>query len=111
MTDSTSDATNLTINPTAESEIHDTPDATVPSIELPSSTIKLRHDPALVAFCQNAAFQLSSQRGFISLIDLETEYVLAEATRSVSLQDPSLTSPGDGLYIGLLTLPIACGMW
>src|ERR1700683_2219653 len=65
------------------------PSTAVPeSLELPPSASLLSHDPTLTAFAQLAAFRLDCERGFISLIDHEQQYVLAEATRSISLLNP-----------------------
>lgn len=43
-------------------------------------------DTSLTAFAQLAAFKLNCQRCFISLIDDSKQYIVAEATRSVSLE-------------------------
>lgn len=51
-----------------------------------------------------AALRLNVRRAFISLIDDETQYVLAEATRTLSLQDDSVHDEGDGLHFGICTV-------
>ena len=79
-------------------------------LELPPGTSKLKQDPTLTAFAQLAAFRLESERSFISLIDHENQYILAEATRSVSLQNPEKSLPGDELFAGAVKLPAAWGL-
>ncbi|KAE9374282.1 hypothetical protein N431DRAFT_371753 [Stipitochalara longipes BDJ] len=79
-------------------------------LELPPGTSKLRQDPTLTAFTQLAAFRLDTERSFISLIDHEHQYILAEATRSVSLQNPEKCLPGDELFVGAVKLPAAWGL-
>lgn len=46
----------------------------------------------------------------ISLIDRQTQHVIAEATRSLSLQDQSVHDEGDGLWVGVQTLPSTAGV-
>ncbi|KUJ11665.1 uncharacterized protein LY89DRAFT_229246 [Mollisia scopiformis] len=49
-------------------------------------------------------------RAIMSLIDHEHQYVLAEATRSVSLYDPKKTEQGDELWVGSVQLPLKWGI-
>jgi len=79
-------------------------------LELPPGTLKLKQDPTLTAFTQLAAFRLECERSFISLIDHEHQYILAEATRSVSLHNPEKCLPGDELFVGAVKLPAAWGL-
>ena len=55
-------------------------------------------DPSLIAFAQNVAFRLSVRRCMISLIDIDHQYVLAEATRSHSRANPN-GRPGDEIWL------------
>lgn len=86
------------------------PIPSTPAIDWPEDTAHttLRHDPTLTAFAQLGAFRLNVPRAVISLIDHEYQWVVAEATRSVSLRDPNKTDPGDELFCGTVRLPAAC---
>ncbi|KAF8862084.1 hypothetical protein BDZ45DRAFT_799469 [Acephala macrosclerotiorum] len=83
-----------------------------PSIDWPEDTdhTSLRHDPTLTAFAQLGAFRLNVPRAIISLIDHEYQWVVAEATRSVSLQDPTKMDPGDELWCGTIRVPQNWGL-
>jgi hypothetical protein len=70
----------------------------------------LYHDPTLTAFAQLAAFKLQCNRAIISLIDSNTQYILSEATKSVSLKSPHSADSGDGLFLGARFLDRAWGM-
>jgi hypothetical protein len=52
-------------------------------------------DRSLTAFAQLAALRLDTRRAMVSLIDSHRQYILAEATRTVSLFSPSTESPED----------------
>lgn len=66
----------------------------------PTDSQLLSHDPTLTAFAQLGAFRLNCERSFISLMDYDNQYILAEATRSVSLQSPEQCDEGDEVYLG-----------
>jgi GAF domain-containing protein len=68
-------------------------------------------DTSLTAFAQLSALKLNCQRSFISLIDHETQYIIAEATRTVSLETGE-TDAGtdDAIYLGATTLGIFWGV-
>ncbi|PVH73765.1 hypothetical protein DL98DRAFT_468841 [Cadophora sp. DSE1049] len=68
--------------------------------EAPEETKRLVHDSTLTAFAQLGAFRLDCQRSFISLMDHDNQYILAEATRSVSLHKLDECAPGDEVYLG-----------
>jgi hypothetical protein len=55
-------------------------------------------DRALTAFAQLAALRLDTRRAMVSLIDSNRQYILAEATRTVSLFSPSAEHPGDEVW-------------
>jgi hypothetical protein len=82
----------------------------VPQDDPPDDTQLLAHDPTLTAFAQLGAFRLNCQRSFISLMDHEHQYILAEATRSVSLNSPEQTAPGDEVYLGARILDMMWGV-
>jgi signal transduction histidine kinase/ActR/RegA family two-component response regulator len=59
----------------------------------------------LTATTQNGALRMNCDRAFISLIDSSTQYILAEATRSISLRDStSFANPQDALFLGVQSL-------
>ena len=70
----------------------------------------LAHDPTLTAFAQLGCFRLDCERSFISLMDHDTQYIIAEATRSVSLNDPEKSEEGDNLYLGARMLDLVWGV-
>ncbi|PGH29791.1 hypothetical protein GX50_07462 [[Emmonsia] crescens] len=62
-------------------------------------------DTALTAFAQLGALRLNARRATISLFDRCYQHILAEATRTLSLQDDTLHEPGDQLWLGCAVLP------
>lgn len=67
-------------------------------------------DPALTAFAQLGALKLGCDRAFISILDRDTQYILAEGTRSISLEDKDLHDENDAIYLGRQVLPIYWGV-
>lgn len=67
-------------------------------------------DTALLAFAQLVAFRLGYRRSFVSLLSTNTEYVLAEATRTMSFQYASVTVEEDRPWIGTCTFPRTDGL-
>ncbi|KAL1652334.1 hypothetical protein SLS58_000461 [Diplodia intermedia] len=57
-------------------------------------------DKALTAFAQLAALRLSVRRAMVSLIDAQQQYILAEATKTLSLVDDLRHGPGDNIWLG-----------
>ncbi|OTA07403.1 histidine kinase class I, M27Mp [Trichoderma parareesei] len=71
-------------------------------IALPSSELMPSQDLVLTALAQLAVFQTGTERAFISLFDVEHQYFVAEATRTL------LTSPDDvdlGLWMVGTAIP------
>ncbi|KAF2724946.1 hypothetical protein K431DRAFT_261303 [Polychaeton citri CBS 116435] len=62
-------------------------------------------DKALTAFCQLAALRLQTKRALLFFFDKENAYVLAEATKSISLQDDSDHDIEDSLWLGHTVIP------
>jgi GAF domain-containing protein len=62
-------------------------------------------DKALTAFVQLAALRLRARRSMLFFFDQSYAYVLAEATRSLSLQDDSRHTAGDSLWLGTSKIP------
>ncbi|KAK4977424.1 hypothetical protein LTR66_010712 [Elasticomyces elasticus] len=71
----------------------------------PSSTPTSSTDVALTAFAQLAALRLNARRAFISCFDHRNQYILAEATRTLSLQKDSVHDGDDALWLGATTVP------
>ncbi|KAG9668370.1 hypothetical protein KCU99_g8096, partial [Aureobasidium melanogenum] len=61
-------------------------------------------DTTLTAFAQLAALRLNVRRAMVSLIDSKHQYVLAEATRTLSLVDDTRHAENDALWLGTTSL-------
>lgn len=57
-------------------------------------------DTALTAFCQLTSWRTGAQRAMISVIDAETQYFIAESTKTVDLVDVNRYDPGDEIWMG-----------
>lgn len=57
-------------------------------------------DKALTAFAQLGCLRLNAKRGVVTLFDSTKQYIIAEATKSLSLMDDSQHAPGDELWFG-----------
>ncbi|KAJ5569003.1 CheY-like superfamily [Penicillium hetheringtonii] len=74
---------------------------------LSTSTVKSSPNLVLTALTQLVAVKLGVQRAIISLIDRETLYVVAEASRSLHLgNSDSYDDDGDGLWMGCTRGPV-----
>ncbi|KAG0648199.1 Autoinducer 2 sensor kinase phosphatase [Hyphodiscus hymeniophilus] len=80
------------------------------SDQVPDDPQLLSHDPTLTAFAQLGAFRLDCRRSFISLMDHDNQFILAEATRSVSLSDQKVCDDGDEVYLGARVLDMVWGV-
>ena len=67
-------------------------------------------DTALTAFAQLAALRLDCSRALISLIDATHQYVLAESTKSLSLQSDARHNELDSLWLGSVVIPRSSGV-
>lgn len=68
-------------------------------------------DTSLTAYAQLSALKLDCQRSFISLIDHENQYIIAEATRTVSLDSGEVHGgEDDAIYLGATTIDISWGV-
>lgn len=65
---------------------------------------KSSQDKSLTAFAQLATLRLNVKRCMISLIDSTHQYVLAEATKTLSLVDDERHGPADELWLGSTVL-------
>lgn len=61
---------------------------------------KASGDKALTAFAQLAALRLDVRRSMVSLIDSTQQYILTEATRTLSLLSERRHTPGDEVWLG-----------
>lgn len=68
------------------------------------------HDTALAAFAQLAALRMGARRAFITILSSNTEYVLVEATKSMSLQSDYVANPKDENWLGTSSFPRADGL-
>jgi signal transduction histidine kinase len=57
-------------------------------------------DRSLTAFAQLATLRLDTRRAMVSLIDSSRQYILAEATRTMSLFSPTAEKPEDDVWLG-----------
>ncbi|KAH8667952.1 histidine kinase-group I protein [Tricladium varicosporioides] len=57
-------------------------------------------DTALTAFCQLVTWRTGAQRAMIGLIDAETQYFIAESTKTLDLVDAAKHAPGDDIWMG-----------
>jgi hypothetical protein len=67
-------------------------------------------DAALAAFAQLCALRLNVRRVLITLMSGNVEYVLAEATRTMSLDYDNVEDPKDALWLGTCSFPRDCGI-
>lgn len=61
---------------------------------------KTSRDRSLTAFAQLATLRLNARRAMVSLIDSHRQYILAEATRTLSLFSPTAEVPEDEVWLG-----------
>ncbi|KJX94038.1 sensor histidine kinase/response regulator like protein [Zymoseptoria brevis] len=61
-------------------------------------------DLSLTAFAQLIALRLHAKRGIISLFDKERQYIIAEATRTLSLQQDAVHDVADEIQFGASVL-------
>ncbi|KAF2089371.1 hypothetical protein K490DRAFT_36772 [Saccharata proteae CBS 121410] len=67
-------------------------------------------DKALTAFAQLAALRLRVRRAMVSLIDSNQQYILAEATKTISLISDDRHKPGDYIWLGNTVIARADGV-
>jgi hypothetical protein len=80
------------------------PDKVLPNHDDPLLFIS-SHDVALTALEQLGTPRLDIRRCMISLFDHSTQYINAEGTETLSLQDDSTHEPGDDLWLTLTPIP------
>lgn len=63
-------------------------------------------DPVLTAYAQLVAWRLDVQRSMITLIDEETQYFVAESTKTLHLDDANKHDhPDDAIWAGVSDIP------
>ncbi|KAJ5473035.1 hypothetical protein N7530_007036 [Penicillium desertorum] len=55
---------------------------------------------AMTSFAQLAALRLNAERVFIAVLDRDQQHIIAEATKSVNLNDPSIHDDDDNVWLG-----------
>ncbi|PVH80298.1 hypothetical protein DL98DRAFT_515598 [Cadophora sp. DSE1049] len=68
------------------------------------------YDSALTAYAQLGALRCNAKRGMISVVDQRSQYIIAEGTKTLSLQDGSVIDHDDQLWFGLRTIPRQMGI-
>jgi hypothetical protein len=66
----------------------------------PETLILGSSNNTLTSFCQLAALRLDVERAMICVFDREAQFILAEATKSVNLNDTSIHKNNDELWLG-----------
>ncbi|KAL1634619.1 hypothetical protein SLS58_010614 [Diplodia intermedia] len=87
--------------------VEDAPGCTVPPVGFVPRPCK---DTALTAFAQLGALRLNANRGLISLLDGKYQYILAEATRTLSLLPTVEPDPNDNLWLGSVIISRSKGV-
>ncbi|THX48522.1 hypothetical protein D6D06_09056 [Aureobasidium pullulans] len=66
---------------------------------------ELASSPLLTAITQNGCLRMNCDRAYVSLIDSSTQYILSEATRTISIRDSTkFVDPQDTLFLGVQSL-------
>jgi hypothetical protein len=79
-------------------DLHD-PEAVAAHKAIPSA------DKTLTALVQLAALRIGTRRAMIFFFDEEYAYIIAESTRTLSLDDYSQHAPQDSLWLGFTKIP------
>ncbi|KAK6005142.1 hypothetical protein QM012_007921 [Aureobasidium pullulans] len=67
--------------------------------------VRTSPDRALTAFAQLATLRLDCRRAVISFFDRNNQYIVAEATKTLSMQTESIHAPGDQIDYGVTIVP------
>ena len=54
----------------------------------------------MTSFAQLAALRLNAERVFVSVLDRDQQHIIAEATKSVNLNNPSIHDDNDNIWLG-----------
>jgi hypothetical protein len=77
--------------------------------EQPTSC-ELAKDITLTALAQLGVLRFNANRSFVSIIDGDTQHIIAEATGSISLRNKDRHAPGNGIYLGARSLDLVWGV-
>lgn len=66
----------------------------------PDALVLGTSNSTLTSFAQLAALRLNVERAFICVLDRDMQFILAEATKSVNLNDTSVHDQEDELWLG-----------
>lgn len=66
----------------------------------PDALVLGTSNSTLTTFAQLAALRLNVERVFISVLDRDTQFIIAEATKSLNLNDPSIHDDNDNIWLG-----------
>jgi hypothetical protein len=97
----------------AESDSHLPPKYFCPQsspLPPPQAVAISSHDTSLTAFAQLGALRLHAKRCIISLFSRTQQFVIAEATQTLSLQSDTVHDAGDALWLGTTVLPKESGI-
>ncbi|KAK3062533.1 hypothetical protein LTS18_003869, partial [Coniosporium uncinatum] len=75
-------------------------DASVRGLTYKGYVPESSRDKALTAFAQLAALRLDTRRAMVSLIDATDQYILAEATKTLSLRYSTAEKAEDQVWLG-----------
>ncbi|KAK9847245.1 hypothetical protein MYU51_019703 [Penicillium brevicompactum] len=70
----------------------------------------LSPDITLNALAQLGVYRFGCNRSFISVIDGQSQHIIAETTTSISLRHRDQHLPDDGIYLGFRTLDLSWGV-
>ncbi|KAJ5353154.1 hypothetical protein N7452_002128 [Penicillium brevicompactum] len=91
--------------------LHSTPaGAAVPTGDDQPAGCELAKDITLTALAQLGVLRFNANRSFVSIIDGDTQHIIAEATGSVSLRNKDRHAPGNGIYLGARSLDLTWGV-
>lgn len=54
----------------------------------------------MTSFAQLAALRLNVERVFITVLDRDKQHIIAEATKSLNLNDPTIHDDNDNVWLG-----------
>ncbi|KAJ9602373.1 hypothetical protein H2200_013228 [Cladophialophora chaetospira] len=75
------------------------------------TSLSASKDKALIAFAQLGCLRLNAKRGIVTLLSTSRQYILAEATKTISLNAEHVNhDPGDELWFGNASLPRSQGI-
>ncbi|CAG7999580.1 unnamed protein product, partial [Penicillium salamii] len=83
---------------------------TAPTGDDQPSSCELAQDITLTALAQLGVLRFNANRSFVSIIDGDTQHIIAEATGSISLRNKDRHATGNGTYLGARSLDLTWGV-